>query len=211
MPSPLVKVCGLTDPAEAAACADLGVWAIGLVFAPESVRRVEIGQARAVCEALPAHVRRVGVFVDPSPTMAARAVAGAGLTDVQLHGRDVDVEAVRRAAGVPAFQGFSVGGASDLAAARASRADLVFLDGSVAGRHGGTGESFDWALLEQAPMGRPFALAGGLDPDNVAEAVRRVRPSVVDVSSGVESSPGRKDVARVAAFIRAVQTMAEVG
>lgn len=211
MPShPLVKVCGLTDPAEAAACAALGAWAIGVVFAPESIRRVDIAQARAVCEALPADVRRVGVFVDPDPAMVAQAVIGAGLTDVQVHGRGVDVRRVREAARVPVFQGFCVGGAADLAEARASRADLVLLDASVAGRHGGTGERFDWALLEQAPLERRFALAGGLGPDNVAEAVRRVRPWAVDVSSGVESGPGRKDLARVAAFIDAVRALAEV-
>jgi phosphoribosylanthranilate isomerase len=207
---PLVKVCGLTDPAEAVACAELGVWAIGVVFAPESIRRVGVDHARAVCEALPVHVRRVGVFVDPDLAFVAQAVAGAGLTDVQVHGRAMDVRAVRAAAGVPVFQAFSVGGAADLADARASDADLVLLDASIAGRHGGTGERFDWGLLEQAPLGRRFVLAGGLDPDNVAEAVRRVRPWAVDVSSGVESGPGRKDLASVAAFIDAVHAVAKV-
>lgn len=207
---PLVKVCGLTNPAEAAACADLGVWAIGVVFAPESVRCVDIDQARSICAVVPAHVRRVGVFVDPDPAMAASAVSGAGLTDVQLHGRRVDVDRIRAAVGVPVFQGFPVAGASDLVAARASHADLVFLDASVSGRHGGTGELFDWELLERTPLERPFVLAGGLDPDNVFDAVRRVRPWGVDVSSGVESGPGRKDPARVAAFMQAVRGMAEV-
>ena len=204
-------MCGLTDAAEAVACAKLGVWAIGLVFAPESSRCVDVDQARAVCKALPSRVRRVGVFVDPDPAEVARTAAAAGLTDVQLHGSNVDVEAVRAAARVRVFQGFSVAGPADLAAARSSRADLVFLDASVAGRHGGTGERFDWSLLDETPLQRPFVVAGGLDPDNVAEAVRRVRPWAVDVSSGVESSPGHKDVVRVAAFIHAVHDMAEVG
>lgn len=207
---PLVKVCGLTDPAEAAACAELGVWAIGVVFAPESVRRVDVDQARAVCDAVPEHVRRVGVFVDPDPAMVAETVAAAGLTDVQLHGPRVDVDQVRVAARVPVFQGFAVRDASDLAAAQASRADLVFLDASVAGRHGGTGQRFDWALLRHTPLARQFVLAGGLDPDNVREAVHSVRPWAVDVSSGVESGPGRKDLARVAAFIGAARRVAEV-
>lgn len=207
---PLVKVCGLTDPAEAAACAELGVWAIGVVFAPESVRRVDVEQARVVCAAVPEHVRRVGVFVDPDPTMVADAVAAAGLTDVQLHGRAVDVDRVRAAVRVPVFQGFAVHDASDLVAAQSSRADLVFLDASVAGRHGGTGQRFDWALLRHTPLERRFVLAGGLDPQNVGEAVQRVRPWAVDVSSGVEAGPGRKDLARVAAFIAAARRLAEV-
>lgn len=209
--SPFVKVCGLTDPTEAAACADLGVWAIGLVFAPESPRRVDVQQARAVCKAIPARVRRVGVFVNPDADEVAEAVAGAGLTDVQLHGSDVRVEAIRTAARVRVFQGFAVRDAEDIAAASASRADLVFLDASVAGRHGGTGQRFDWAVLEATPLQRPFVLAGGLDAGNVAEGIRRVRPWAVDVSSGVESSPGRKDVALVAAFVHAVHDMVRAG
>lgn len=208
--SPFVKVCGLTDPAEAVACARLGVWAIGLVFAPESPRRVDVAQARAVCKALPLRVRRVGVFVNPEPSEVAETVSAAGLTDVQLHGAGVSVEAIRVAARVRVFQGFSVGGPADIAAAKSSRADLVLLDASVAGRHGGTGQTFDWTLLDTTPLQRPFVLAGGLDPDNVADAVRRVRPWGVDVSSGVESSPGRKDLARVAAFVHAVHDMVEM-
>lgn len=207
MPDTRVKICGLTQPDEAAACAELGAWAIGVVFAPESSRRVDVDQAARICAAVPAEVRRVGVFVDPHPDEVAAAVAGAGLTDVQLHGR-VDVEAVRAATAVPVFQGFSVDGPQAVARARASAADLVFLDASVPGRHGGTGRTFDWALLSEHPVGRPFALAGGLTVDNVSEAARRARPDVVDVSSGVEAAPGRKDLARVAAFIDAVRTLA---
>jgi phosphoribosylanthranilate isomerase len=208
--SPFVKVCGLTDPAEAAACAKLSIWAIGVVFAPESPRRVDLAQAKAVCQALPKRVRRVGVFVNPDPDEVAEAVSTAGLTDVQLHGDRVDVEVIRAAARVRVFEGFSIAGPDDIAAAKASRADLVFLDASVKGRHGGTGQQFDWSVLETTPLARPFVLAGGLAPENVAEAVRRVRPWGVDVSSGVESSPGHKDVARVAAFVHAVRDMVEV-
>lgn len=208
--SPFVKVCGLTDPAEAAACAKLGIWAIGVVFAPESPRRVDLTQAKAVCHALPKRVRRVGVFVNPDPDEVAEAVSAAGLTDVQLHGDQVDVERIRVAARVRVFEGFSIAGVEDVAAARASRADLVLLDASVKGRHGGTGQQFDWSVLESTPLTRPFLLAGGLTPENVAEACRRVRPWGVDVSSGVESSPGRKDVERVAAFVHAVHDMVQV-
>lgn len=207
---PFVKVCGLTDPAEAAACARLGIWAIGVVFAAESSRRVTPEQARAICGALPARVRRVGVFVDPDPAEVAVVSRAVGLTDVQLHGRNADVEAVRAATRLRVFQGFSVAGPADIEAARSSRADLVFLDASVAGRHGGTGQRFDWDVLAGTPAQRPFVLAGGLTPDNVADAVRRSQPWAVDVSSGVESSPGRKDIALVTAFVHAVHDMVEV-
>jgi phosphoribosylanthranilate isomerase len=95
-------------------------------------------------------------------------------------------------------------GPAALERARTSAADLVLLDAAVAGMHGGTGTAFDWSLLEDDVLGRPFALAGGLRPDNVAEALGRLSPVLVDVSSGVESAPGRKDPARVAAFAEAV-------
>jgi phosphoribosylanthranilate isomerase len=198
----LVKVCGLTDPHEAAECAALGAWAIGVVFAAESSRRVSAEQARRVVEGLPPGVRSVGVFVDPDPDGVAEVVEACGLTDVQVHGAAVDVAAIRAACARPVFQGFAVDGPAALDAARRSEADLVLLDASVPGRHGGTGTTFDWSVLDGVDLGRPFALAGGLTPDNVAEAVRRARPAIVDVSSGVERAPGRKDPELVRAFVR---------
>ncbi len=209
--APLVKVCGLTDPAEAAACAQAGAWAIGLVFAPESPRCVTLDQARAVTAVLPAGVRRVGVFVDASAGQLAEAAAACGLTHVQLHGEAVDVAAARTASGCEVIRALSVDGPAALDAARASDADLVLLDAAVPGRHGGTGVRFDWSLLEETGIGRPYLLAGGLDPTNVAEAVRRLHPAYLDVSSGVEWAPGRKDPARARAFIQAARSVVEVG
>ena len=198
-----VKVCGLTTPEDAAGCARLGVWGIGVVFAAGSPRRVGVEQAAAVCAAIPEGVARVGVFVGASPAEMAAIARLAGLTHLQLHG-DADPGDARRESGLPVIQGVRVSGPEALARARASAADLVLLDAAVAGRHGGTGTAFDWALLEGDPLGRPFALAGGLTAANVGEAVRRLSPALVDVSSGVESSPGRKDTERVAAFVAAV-------
>ena len=106
--------------------------------------------------------------------------------------------------GLPVVQGISVDGSAALERARASLADLVLLDAAVAGLHGGTGTTFDWSLLEGSALGRPYALAGGLRPDNVAAALARLGPVLVDVSSGVEASPGHKDIARVQAFADAV-------
>ena len=206
-----VKVCGLTDPREAVACADLGAWAIGLIFAAESARCVTPEAARLVVEALPAEVRKVGIFVDPGVDETAEIVEACGLTDVQVHGDGVDVAAIRAACARPVFQGFSVTGAASLDAARRSEADLVLLDAAVPGRHGGTGTTFDWTLLEGVDLGRPFVLAGGLTPGNVTEAIRRARPAVVDVSSGVERAPGRKDPRLVRAFMEGVRAAAMTG
>jgi phosphoribosylanthranilate isomerase len=103
------------------------------------------------------------------------------------------------------IEGIGVDGPESLERARASAADLVMLDASVPGRHGGTGRAFDWGLLEASGLGRPFVLAGGLTPDTVAGAVGRARPDAVDVSSGVESAPGRKDPALVRRFVEAVE------
>ena len=202
-PQAAVKVCGLTTPEDALACAALGVWGIGVVFAAESPRRVDAATAAAVLAGLPASVARVGVFVGAGADEMAATAATVGLTHLQVHG-DADPAGARRASGLPVIQGIAVDGPEAVERARASAADLVLLDASVAGLHGGTGTTFDWSLLEDDALGRPFALAGGLRPDNVSEALRRLRPVIVDVSSGVESSPGRKDPARVRAFVDAV-------
>jgi phosphoribosylanthranilate isomerase len=197
-----VKVCGLTVPEEARACVELGAWGIGVVFAPESPRRIDAARAAEVLAAVPEGVARVGVFVGASPAEMASVARVAGLTHLQIH--DADPGEARRASGLPVIEGVRVSGPDALARARASAADLVLLDAAVPGRHGGTGRSFDWSLLEGRPLGRPFVLAGGLRPENVAEAVARVAPDTVDVSSGVESAPGRKDPERVRAFVAAV-------
>jgi phosphoribosylanthranilate isomerase len=198
-----VKVCGLTVPSEAAECARLGAWGIGVVFAAGSPRQVGVEQAAEVCAAIPEGVARVGVFVATAPEVIAETARRVGLTHIQVHG-DIDPAAARAASGLPVIQGIRMDGPGGVARARASVADMVLLDAAVAGRDGGTGTRFDWALLDAEPLGRPFALAGGLTPENVAEAVRRTGPALVDVSSGVESAPGRKDAARVAAFVAAV-------
>ncbi|WP_217924001.1 phosphoribosylanthranilate isomerase [Miltoncostaea oceani] len=198
-----VKVCGITRAADAAACVRLGVWGIGFVFADASPRRVGEREAAALAGAVPATTARVGVFVGASPREMAAVARRVGLTHLQVHG-DADPDAARAASGLPVVQGIRVDGPAALDRARASTADLVLLDAAVAGLHGGTGTTFDWSLLGSAGLGRPYALAGGLRPGNVADAVVRLRPSLVDVSSGVESAPGEKDADLVAAFVAAV-------
>ncbi len=204
-----VKICGLTTPEDAAACARLGVWGIGVVFAEGSPRRVDEATAAAVMVVVPAAIARVGVFVGSSPAEMARIAREVGLTHLQIHG-DADPDEARRVSGLPVIQGIGVRDAASLDRARASAADLVMLDAAVAGRDGGTGTSFDWTLLTDNPLGRPFALAGGLRPETVGDAALRLRPVLVDVSSGVESAPGRKDPALVTAFVTAVAAVGQV-
>lgn len=197
-----VKVCGLTSPEDAAAVAALGVWGIGVVLAPGSPRRLDREAVARVTAAVPDGVARVGVFAGAGPGEIADVACAAALTHVQLHG-GADPAEVRAATGLPVIEAVRVDGSAALARARASAADLVLLDAAVPGRLGGTGTAFDWGLLERDGIGRDFILAGGLTPANAAEAVARLRPAILDVSSGVESAPGRKDPARVAAFLAA--------
>jgi phosphoribosylanthranilate isomerase len=199
----MVKICGLTRPSEAAACAARGAWAVGVVFWPGSPRRVDPERAATILAGLPPATRRVGVFVDADPDDMAEVASRCGLTHLQVQ-EGTDPAAARGASGLPVIQAFRVDGPAALERAEASTADLVMLDAAGA-RPGGTGRTFDWRLLAARPLSRPFALAGGLTPENVAEAVERMRPAVVDVSTGVESAPGRKDPARVGRFVRAVR------
>lgn len=199
-----IKICGLTDPDEARACGEAGVWAVGVVFAAESVRRVDVPTAARVLEVLPAGTARVGVFVDPSLDELRAAIAGCGLTHVQLHGGPEPAR-VRAELGCRVVVGVPFDGPRAVDRAHAAGADLVLYDAAVPGRHGGTGRTLDWRALVAAGPGRPFGLAGGLDPGNVGTAVSVVRPDVVDTSSGVEWAPGRKDPDKVRAFCAAAR------
>jgi len=202
-----VKICGITRPEDAVAAAQAGADAIGLVFA-DSPRRVSESQAAAVLAALPPLVTPVALFVDAS-VERVRGVCGAlGVRTVQLHG-DEPPEVARELAaeGLCVLKAFRVGQAADLEGMAGYPADAFLLDSRVPGRAGGTGVAFDWRLAQQAEAARPIILAGGLSPENVAEAVARVRPYAVDVSSGVESAPGVKDAERVRAFVSAARAV----
>lgn len=205
-----VKFCGLTAPDDVATCVAAGAWAIGAVMTPHGPRALDPASAVRVMAQVPEGVERVGVFVDPSPAEVAAAVARCALTRVQVHSPR-DLAAIARAAAVPVILAVSLDGLDAITRADEADCDLVLFDAAVPGRHGGTGTRADWSLLEARRPRRDFALAGGLRPDVVGDAVRRVHPAVVDVASGVESSPGRKDPALVAAFVEAVRTaMTEV-
>jgi phosphoribosylanthranilate isomerase len=196
-----VKTCGITSLEDARVCLDAGVDALGFNFWPASKRHVPVSRAASIVEALPAGVLRVGVFVRASPEEVRRAVTTVGLDAVQLHG-DEDPAAYADA-GVPLWQVLRI--ETSLPERVSERASELLLDARVEG-FGGSGRSFDWSLAREARrFGRPFWLAGGLTPLNVAEAMRSAAPGGVDVASGVESRPGVKDPERVRAFVAAVR------
>ncbi len=203
-----IKFCGLTHPADVAACIDAGAWAIGAVMTPHGPRALDLAGARAVMSAVPDGVERVGVFVEPDPEHLALAVDECGLTRVQVHGA-VDPVALGDRAGVPVTVAVPLDGPDAIARAEGLPCDMVLFDAAVPGAHGGTGVRADWSLLAAHRPARPFALAGGLTPEVVADAVRMARPYVLDVSSGVEgATPGRKDAGRIRAFAHAARAAA---
>jgi phosphoribosylanthranilate isomerase len=195
-----VKVCGVTSVADARMCAEAGVDAIGLNFWPKSVRRCDEDTARAIVAALPKSVLVVGVFVDASLDEVVRIRDGVGLGCVQLHGDEPP--AVLAALLPHAYKALRVKGPDALLEMARFPGEYLLFDAYVKGMPGGTGETFDWDIAEQAARQRKLTLAGGLTPTNVAAAVRAVRPYCVDTASGVESVPGVKSPELVRAFVR---------
>ena len=199
------KICGITRSEDGSNAARAGADAIGLVFYPKSPRNVGLQQAQAIARALPPFVSTVALFVNPSEAEVAAVLQTVRPDVLQFHGEEPP--AFCRSFGVPYLKAFRVRPGGDLLQSAAPYDDAQgwLLDAWSAAAHGGTGERFDWDLIPP-DLPCPLILAGGLTPDNVAEAVRRVRPWAVDVSSGVEAGgvQGIKDAAKVAAFIKEV-------
>jgi phosphoribosylanthranilate isomerase len=200
-----VKICGITTEEDGLFAAAMGADAVGFVFAP-STRRVTTQQARDIVRRLPPEVLTVGVFRDELPERVIAVCHEAGLRCAQLHGHETPAmtQQVRRGVGM-VIQAFAAG-SDAFARAGDHGADIVLVDAPQPG----SGTVFDWSLVEGAPVGGRLLLAGGLTADNVAAAIRRVRPWGVDVSSGVERSAGRKDPVKVKRFIDAARS-ADVG
>ncbi len=199
-----VKICGIISEADALAVAEAGADAIGLMFYDGSPRHVSISQAKAISEALPKHIVRVGVFVNAEESQVAQAIADCALNIVQFHGDESPEDCGRF--NVMSLKAFRMQDSETLEDMQKFPADGFLLDAYVKDVLGGTGETFNWDLAVRAQeLGRPIFLAGGLTSENVAEAVRTVRPFAVDVSSGVESEPGKKDPDKVRAFVAAAK------
>lgn len=198
------KICGITRVEDALAAVEAGADAIGLVFYAKSPRAVDIEQAKVIVAALPPFVTSVGLFVDmPRETLQA-LLREVPLGLLQFHGDEspADCEGFAR----PYIKALRVRADQDVARMMApySGACGILLDTFVEGVPGGTGAAFDWSLVPRE-AGKPIILAGGLTPDNVAQAIAQVRPYAVDVSGGVEAAKGIKDAGKVKAFLQAVQ------
>lgn len=201
-----IKICGITRVEDAQAAASNGADAIGLVFYAESSRHVTLQQAVQLAAAIPPFVTRVGLFVNPSEDEVRNVLHQVPLDVLQFHGEEAPEFCVKF--GRPYLKAVRVKAGVDLVqcAARYRSAQGLLLDAYVEGTHGGTGESFDWALIpHHLPL--PVILSGGLHAGNVALAIKQVRPYAVDVSSGVEAAKGIKDAAKIAAFINEVKNV----
>ena len=195
-----VKICGITTVADALACAEAGASAIGLNFVPTSPRCLTVGRAREISRALHGStVLVVGGVADLEVQSMRRLVEDAELGCLQLHGKE-NPETLTHL--LPhAYKAVRIGNAADVDEARRFGGDYLLADAKVAGALGGTGETFDWSLVKGLARERRLTLAGGLRPENVAEAVRAVEPWCVDVASGVEHEPGIKDHDAIRRFI----------
>jgi phosphoribosylanthranilate isomerase len=203
---PQVKICGLTRPDEAAGCARAGADAIGLVCFPKSPRHVTREQAKAVVAALPQQVAAVGVFVNASFEDIMQRVAHCGLSVAQLHGQEAPELAARlKAEGIGVIKALFVDGTPGLACAKDYAVDAFLVECAKGPLPGGNAMAWDWGAARQFGRRYPLVLAGGLSPDNVHAAIRAGRPRAVDLSSGVEAAPGRKDLGRVTQLIAAVR------
>ena len=195
-----VKICGITSADDARAAVGAGADALGFMFYEPSPRCVTPEQAAAIIAKLPTHVAKVGVFVDADEAAVRTTAAMAGLDTLQFHGSEPPEFCARFE--LRTIKAFRVKDSGSLGKLPDYETDAWLLDSYVQGVPGGTGERFNWDLAVEAKrLGRPILLAGGLTPENVGEAVGQVTPYGLDVSSGVEAAPGRKDAAKVAAFI----------
>ena len=194
-----VKICGITSPGDALAAVEAGADALGFMLFDGSPRHIKLKALAEFARTLPPFVSRVGVFVNAQENFVREAIE-AGIDTLQFHG-DETPEFCRRFR-LPVYKAFRVQDATSLQQLPQYETSAWLLDACVPGVHGGTGQSFNWDLATAAKtLGRPVILAGGLSPENVAEAVSKVAPYAVDVSSGVEAAPGRKDHQKLKLFV----------
>ena len=204
--SVIVKICGITNLPDAVAAVEAGADALGFMFYEASPRHVSIRQAAGIIRELPPLVMKVGVFVDAPEDTVMRAIGDCGLSLLQFHGNETPEYCTQF--GLMSMKAFRIRNAESLAALPDYATDAWLLDAFATDKLGGKGEKFNWDLaIEAKKLGRPIFLAGGLTPENVAEAVKKVQPYGVDVSSGVEAEPGKKDHEKVRRFIKAAKSV----
>jgi phosphoribosylanthranilate isomerase len=208
--SPKVKICGVTNLDDARRAADLGAWAVGLIFHEPSPRRCDVDDAIAIAAALRRHAEVCGVFVNRPLDEVVDAADRIGLTMLQLHGDEGPAycaEAAHRS-GCKVIKAIQARSGADLQALEPFHTDFHLLDSHAPGLRGGTGETFDWSLARAHRGGVPVILSGGLTADNVTTGIEATSPWAVDVASGVEAKPGRKDPGRLEAFFAAARGVA---
>jgi phosphoribosylanthranilate isomerase len=200
-----VKICGITSPADGLVAAEAGADMIGLMFYDKSPRHISIATAKQIAHAVPPFVMKVGVFVDPDEDTVMRAIGECGLSLLQFHGSETPDFCMQF--GLMSVKAFRIQNTASLAPISNYSTDAYLLDAYSKTALGGSGEQFNWDLaIDAQKFGKPIFLAGGLTPQNVTEAVRKVNPFAVDVSSGVESAPGKKDADKVKRFIAAAKS-----
>lgn len=202
-----IKICGITNLEDALLAADLGADAVGFIFYPGSPRAVDAETVKSITDKLPLFLTRVGVFVDENPVEIRRVADYCHLDLAQLHGNESPAFASNP--GINVIKSFRLKGAEDLdVLPEYSASSYAFLlDTYHPDKMGGTGQTFNWDWARAAKKaGRPIILSGGLTPENVAEAIRQAEPDAVDISSGVEASPGKKDPYKLARFIEAARS-----
>jgi phosphoribosylanthranilate isomerase len=207
-----IKFCGITRLDNAELAVSAGAWAIGLIFWPRSPRRCELDAAVEIASALKRRAEVAGVFVNAGLDYVAEVADGVGLTMLQFHGDEGPAycaEAGRRT-GCKVIKAARVRSGADVQALASFHTDYHLLDSYTAGVPGGTGETFSWEIARSHRGRIPVILSGGLNPDNVADAIAAVHPYAVDVASGVELSPGRKDPEKLSAFAAAVRAAVPV-
>lgn len=197
---PRVKICGITRLEDALGAVTAGADALGFMFYEPSPRFIGLEAAAQIIRQLPPFVARVGVFVNADEATVRQVIAATGIDTLQFHGDEAPEFCARFP--LVTYKAFRLRDAASLDDCRRYPGMAWLLDSYGPGQHGGTGATFNWDLaIEAGKLNPHIILAGGLTPENAAEAVRRVRPFALDVSSGVESAPGRKDAAKVRAFI----------
>ena len=204
-----VKICGLSTPETLKAAIDAGARYVGFVFYAPSPRNVSFDTAWNLARAVPTGVRSVGLFVDPSDEELEKILTGIQLDMIQLHGDETPgrVAEIKAKYAMPVMKAIRVASAADLEGLEGyeAAADWLLFDAKIDGEQGGTGHSFDWNILKDRAFTKPWMLGGGLNADNIGEALSILSPDAVDVSSGVEIARGVKEAGKIKAFIDAVK------
>ncbi|MBI1824079.1 MAG: phosphoribosylanthranilate isomerase [Nitrospirae bacterium] len=195
-----IKICGITNLEDAQAAVDEGADAIGFIFYPKSPRVISYRQAGEIVRALPPFVSAVGVFVNESADKIREAAKVASLSHVQLHGEESPLFCENL--GLSVIKAFRISVPEDLDPIKNFAVRGILLDSYQRGEFGGTGIPFDWKMLNRFSSSKPVILSGGLNPDNIREAIEQYTPNAVDVSSGVEKSPGIKEREKMKRFIQ---------